>query len=141
MGDAMPALRHDYLTALGIEPLVLRVRSGQVPADGIASHATGATTAVAGDTSPRLQLRMRESDPLAGTHAALLRGLLRALAVTPDEVCFETRDALPVLAFDDAGNPARVHAPALAALRDARAKRALWPALRRLRRDLRGAAT
>ena len=142
MGEAMASMRHVYLSALGIEPLLLRAPSlRDVPG---ASSATRQASE-SGPSSPvepagmvRLQLRLAEADPLAGEHAALLRGVVRALGLDLASVCFDPREALPVLAFDSVDAPAQVHAPALAALRGARAKRALWPALRRLRRSVRG---
>ena len=87
-----------------------------------------------------MQLRLTDADPLAGEHAALLGGVVRALGLHLADVCFDPREALPVLAFDSADAPAQVHAPALSALRGACAKRALWPALRRLRRSVREGA-
>ena len=139
MGEATPSLRRDYLAALGIEPLVLRaVAKPNGAGDGSLSPAleTLPSTPAAKRGTARLQLRMLEADPFAGPHAALLRGVVRALGLAPGDVCFEPREALLVLAFDDAGAPG--DGPTLAALRDARAKRALWPTLRRLRARLRG---
>lgn len=138
----MSSQRHDYLSALGIEPLVLRAAAAR-DVTGVSSGVpqgseADATASAAGQAKvARLQLRLAEADPLAGEHAALLRGVVRALGLDLAEVCFDPREGLAVLAFDSGEKPAQVHAPALATLRGANAKRALWPALRRLRRSVR----
>lgn len=76
-----------------------------------------------------------EANWLRGPNAKLARGLLAALGVKEDEVRGEPHPGAPALCFGRE-TPGAVHAPALAMLRDARAKRALWPALRALRRQL-----
>lgn len=146
MGEAMPSLRRDYLAALGIEPLVLRA-AGAREVSGVstgAARVSEADAAVSGSGAvgiARLQLHIADADPFAGEHAMLLRGVVRALGLDLADICFDPRGTLPVLAFDSGDTPAQVHAPALAALRGARAKRALWPALRRLRRSVRRSET
>jgi hypothetical protein len=78
---------------------------------------------------------------LRGPQAALARALLAALGVHEAEVRGEATPGLPAILFGDAGIDSgdALRAPSLAALRDGRAKRALWPALRALRKRLRGA--
>lgn len=139
----MASLRRDYLSALGIEPLVLRAAAPDAPQAPLAAPQAAvadraSSVATAANVRLRLQVRSTEPEPLAGAHADLLRGMLRALNVEPAEVSFELHEALPSLAFGADAGAAGVRAPALAALRDAHAKRALWPVLRRLRRQLRG---
>jgi hypothetical protein len=75
---------------------------------------------------------------LRGPHAKLARGLLAALGVPESDVRGEPVPGAPMLAFG-LDTPDALRAPPLQALRDARAKRALWPALRALRRRLRDA--
>src|SRR5690606_10359975 len=83
-------------------------------------------------------LRLHGADVAAGDR--LLAALLRALGIAPEQVSARADAALPLLVFGDGGDPGAdgVRAPALPQLRDAAAKRALWPALRRLRRRLHG---
>ena len=209
------SLRHDYLAAIGLEPLVLRTDSTRRdPADAatardaaarlldahgdqashganessVHAHGQGASRSasstpehalgsraprpdvqadagvtsrpgVAADTADglfaprpaRLHLATPDAEDFAGPHAALLRALVRALGVTESDVRFAPHpalqddpagaagDALPILAFGVPSDTAALQAQALAQLRDAAAKRALWPVLRRLRRTLRHA--
>lgn len=64
--------------------------------------------------------------------------MLRAVALDESAVSWHRSDGVPVIAFGS-GDPAdAVLAPPLATLRaSAAARRALWPALRTLRRRLR----
>jgi hypothetical protein len=75
---------------------------------------------------------------LRGPHAKLARSLLAALGVPESDVRGEPVPGAPMLTFG-LDTPDALRAPPLQALRDARAKRALWPALRALRRRLRDA--
>ena len=77
---------------------------------------------------------------LRGPHAKLARGLLAALGMHESDVRGEARPGAPAIAFG-IDTPGALRLPALEALRDARAKRASWPALRALRRRLRDADT
>lgn len=71
---------------------------------------------------------------------ALLLAVLRAIDVGTDEIGPTTAGDSPLLALGRVEPGADLTAPALSALRgNAAAKRALWPALRRLRRRLLGA--
>lgn len=167
----MSTLRVGYLTALGLEPLVLRVVAGDaadaVPVDVAPTSADDAAKPVstATDAAPTTRARSdasRERAPQqqnddAGlfapqparlcflldiadaddaSHQRLLRAIALAAGVSPAQLAHEAREGLPMIAFGlDASHA--IAAPAPAALRNARAKRALWPALRRLRRTLR----
>ena len=93
---------------------------------------------VAPPTRQLLVVLAPDSNWLRGPHAKLARGVLAALGIDPSNVRGEPIPGAPALAFGiDA--PDALRAPSLDALRDARAKRALWPALRGLRRRLRDA--
>ena len=90
----------------------------------------------------RLVMLAPDAALLRGPQAALARALLAALGIHEAEVRGEPTPGVPAIVFGDAIVDAgdALRAPALSALRDARAKRALWPALRVLRRRLRDTA-
>lgn len=79
-----------------------------------------------------------ESNWLRGPYAKLARSLLAALGMKEDDIRGEPHAGMPTLCFGRE-TPGAIHAPALAALRNAQAKRALWPVLRALRKQLRTA--
>lgn len=88
----------------------------------------------------KLAIVCGEPDPLSGRYAALLRHVVRALAVDASLVSWSVAGDAPVLAFGAAPGDAAdaVLAPPLATLRaSGAARRSLWPQLRRLRRRLR----
>lgn len=84
----------------------------------------------------RLRIAVAEPlDTLLQDH--LLQALLRSLALSADDVGPRTAGDGPLLTIDQPDAEADATLPALANLRgNAGAKRALWPALRRLRRRL-----
>lgn len=147
MGVQQPlptAERERLLALIGIERWVLRdtpaVDRGSDPGrDPVAEVARpGPLPQV---PSPvRLVIATGEAEPLAGRHAALLRHVLRALAIEESAVAWAATTGIPVLAFGAAPGDAvdAVLAPPLATLRaSGAARRSLWPALRALRRRLR----
>ena len=95
-----------------------------------------------GTARARLVMLAPDAALLRGPQAGLARALLAALGVHEAEVRGEPTPGVPAIVFGDAIADAgdALRAPALSALRDARAKRALWPALRVLRRRLRDTA-
>jgi len=114
---AHPAEQLQLARALGLKPLRLRERP--LPA------------------APA-RLRIAASEPLESLrHDALLSALLRALGVHADDIGTEAAGEGPLLALGRDDPRADAALPGLAALRgNAAAKRAAWPALRRLRRSL-----
>jgi DNA polymerase III psi subunit len=138
----LPAAERERLLALiGIERWVLR----DVPAVDRGSDAVRDHVAEESRPGPLPQVRLGivtgEAEPLAGRHAALLRHVLRALALDASAVAWRPANDVPVLAFGAApGDTAdAVLAPPLATLRaSGAARRSLWPALRALRRRLAG---
>jgi hypothetical protein len=129
---AFDAGRRERLQALGIELLVLREvaaparRSAPVVEDRAKGEVSGARLAV-GFAGGRLP------EP---SQLALLRAIVAALGLRESETTRQTDGGLPTLTFGDEGIEGSAVAPALDTLRDPRAKRALWPMLRRLRRHL-----
>jgi DNA polymerase III psi subunit len=144
--EPLPSTERERLLALiGIERWVLRdapaADSGSDP-----GRDAGAEPSRPGPLpqlpAARLAIVAGDAKPLAGRHAALLRHVLRALAVNEESVAWEARDGIPVLAFGAAPGdaPHAVLAPPLATLRaSGAARRSMWPALRGLRKRLRGA--
>jgi len=138
------AERERLLALMGIERWVLR----DAPAVDGASDRGRDHVAEASRPGPlpqvpapaRLAIVTGEAEPLAGRHAALLRHVLRALTLDDESVAWESRVGIPLLAFGAAPGdaPDAVLAPPLATLRaSGAARRALWPAMRSLRRRLR----
>lgn len=84
------------------------------------------------------RLRIAAAEPLDRLHQdALLQALLSALNVTAEEIGPSSAGDGPLLCLGAELPQADATLPALASLRgNAAAKRALWPALRRLRRRL-----
>lgn len=110
-----------YLDALGIVPLRLRRASGGCEAAGAGAGMTRAATGV------RLVLRGQEGGAPTLAHPRVA-AVLRALGLEPSEVAPTPLADVPELILPDEQ-----------ALASAVVKRALWPALRRLRRQLREA--
>jgi len=145
--DALPAAeRERLLTLMGIDRWVLRgaaAASGNDPGRDIAapdSRPAPLPPEAAPVSAPRLAIVAGETMPLAGRHGAMLRHLLRTLAIDEAQVTWSVHDGVPVLAFGAAPGDAAdaVLAPPLATLRaSGAARRSLWPALRTLRRRLR----
>ncbi len=129
---ALDAERRERLQALGLEVLVLRTVATVPPGADIG----GDERATIGAPRARLIVRHADARAATGTHAALMRAILAALGLRETDTTPHAVDELPTLAFGNDGAEASVVAPALEMLRDARAKRALWPALRSLRRRL-----
>ena len=123
---ALPRLdpeRRERLAALGLELLALRAELAQP----------------ASETATRSSFRL----VLAGAEwpcaAPLLRGIVAALGLADDAVTSQPQPGRPTLRIGAAAadeTPDGLALPPLAALRDARVKRELWPRLRRLRRRL-----
>ena len=144
------------LRELGCELFVMRAATVQAPTvhgEPVESIATPApptrnvapiSRAPRGGGAARARLVMLAPDAalLRGPQAGLARALLAALGVHEAEVRGEATPGVPSIVFGDASPDTgeALRAPALATLRDARAKRALWPALRALRRRLRDSA-
>ena len=103
--------RREHLRALGFELLQLRTRR----VSDVASN-------------PRLVLRGASKGPL-------LDAVIQALGLHQDDIGASALAGVPTLAFG-ANEANAIAAPEWGALRSATAKRALWPTLRRLRRDL-----
>ena len=146
------------LRELGCELFVMRgapaAVSGELPApvhgEPVESTATPpqpsrtpapVSRAPRGGGAARARLVMLAPDAalLRGPQAALARALLAALGVHEAEVRGEPTPGVPSIVFGALPDGATdtLQAPALADLRAAGAKRALWPALRSLRRRLR----
>lgn len=149
VGGVVPTLRIDYLAALGLEPMVLRTadaaaeradaatprpesRSATVPAARQAVPDEG----LFGPRAARVCVLVADG---AGAQERLLRQIVQALGVALAEARFEAEAGVPTVAFGATSGDA-LAMPALHELRTARAKRAAWPALRRLRRRLRDLA-
>jgi DNA polymerase III psi subunit len=116
----------EHLAALGIELLELRPLARAAPAP---------TQAQSEDVPTATSYRLRVCVAQSSRQAPLLQSVIRALGLRPEEIVHVDFPGLPTLAFApdiDQG----VNAPALEHLRRASSKRALWPALRRLRRQL-----
>ncbi len=129
--------QRERLAALGYELLVLRTATD---AKAAAREVSAAPSRIAqprttDNARARLVLIASEPNALRGPRAALLRSVLAALGVRESEVRGEACDGVPTLAFGVDVDGA-VRGPTLAELHGARAKRELWPALRRLRRQL-----
>ena len=122
-------LRQERLAALGIEVLTLRTRvdapSASVPAS------TG------GVASARLVLNGARQAFDGGEGAALLAAILATLGLRREEISLDAIDGVPALAFGMDGAAGVTRIATLPQLREPHEKRAAWPALRRLRRELR----
>lgn len=118
---ALSRSQHELLEALGIVPLRLRM-----------AEASPHPAAPGDVAAPRgLRLRLSLGDGSAPDFSnPLLGAVLRVLELSEQQVTTDTGAALPGL-----------HLSSPEALRGARAKRELWPTLRRLRRTLREAGT
>jgi len=88
-----------------------------------------------GQGGARLVLLANGDALLRGPHAALVRSLLRALRVQESDIRGEPHEGIPAIAFGHDA-PGALRAPGLAELRTGRAKRALWPTLRALKKRL-----
>lgn len=120
-------------------------RSGTEPHADVPSEARLPVDMVADDglfgpRPARICLLVADEADFSGPHGRLLRAVVQALGVAAAEASFDARDGVPAIAFGAAAIDAAVVAPALSELRGAQAKRAAWPALRRLRRTLRSGA-
>lgn len=133
--SAPPARSVDALRSAGSTP------GANTPTARRDAGAMADASTAARDARPRRMLVVLSPDAnwLRGPNAKLARGVLAALGVKEADVRGEPHPGAPALCFGRE-TPGAVHAPALEALRDARAKRALWPALRALRRRLREGA-
>lgn len=123
----LDATRRERLAALGIELLALR---SELVAEGAAASAgpAGATRAGA---------RVWVSGIAWPTGERLPRALIAALGLQPAQVTAEPGAGCAALVFGAAEGPSTaVRIPGLGELRDPACKRALWPTLRRLRRQL-----
>jgi hypothetical protein len=128
---ALPRLdaeRRARLAALGLDLLALRAELGPALPAGAEASVAAPRLGVAGIAWP-------SSD-------RLLCGIVAALGVPPADVASGPAPGGITLQIG-AGDPVAgaFALPELASLRDARAKRALWPALRALRRHLAGERT
>lgn len=128
------AAQHVWLKALGLLPLRRRaafqpeVAGTSVPQ----ASASGNTAAVA-----RLRVFVEgEAEPFSGSQAKLLRAVLTALGLSAEQVTFDSKPELPLLAFGRCPEPAMFRVAALSSLRDPIGKRVAWKELRRLRRAL-----
>jgi hypothetical protein len=121
---ALTAAQRERLALLGFDLLVLR--AGDADTRGDPAAAGVARIALAG-ASP-------------GEPEALVRGILAALGLRAGEVASAPGAGVPVLAFGDPAPAGSIRLPRLAELREAHAKRAAWPLLRRLRRRLQDGA-
>ncbi|MBB5208675.1 hypothetical protein [Chiayiivirga flava] len=155
-------LRTDYLVALGLEPLELRGADAAHRADAGTAHVSAEAPPRPAKTPSRrpaagadgtADAREDGADAgLFGPRAArvcvlgageaqaqerLLRQIVQALGVSVAEVRFEAEPGMPVIALGVAAGDTAIAMPSLQQLRTADAKRAAWPALRRLRRRLR----
>lgn len=124
------AMRRDRLVALGLTPLTLRRReAAPTPEASIAPKLPGPV---------RLVVRGADEAFDGGEGAGLFGAVLALLGLERQDVSTKPADGVPVLAFG-AGQDATTCIAALRQLREAHEKRAAWPALRSLRRRLRGA--
>lgn len=129
---ALDAGQRECLAALGFELLSLRsfdARPGAL------------TTPTADESAPapvrvRLVTRMAAGATSTGPQSALLRAVVFALGLDESEVSQASIAGVPTIAFGTDAGLGDIAAPALDQLRDAHAKRSLWPVLRRLRRQL-----
>ena len=147
MGAApLPAVeRERVLALLGIDRWVLRTdAAADAGRIAPASRAEPVVAAAASLEKParavRLAIATGEPAPLAGRNGPILRHVLRALALDESSVAWQPQEGVRVLAFGAAPGDAAdaVLAPPLATLRaSGAARRAVWPALRALRRALR----
>lgn len=128
--------QRERLAALGYELLSLRTdtpRGASKDTLGSGLQAMPSTPTV---SQARLVLQVDNGTPFSGAHGTLLRALVAALGLREHEVTTSAIESIPTLAI---GVPAGVDAivlPTPERLRDARAKRDLWPVLRELRRQL-----
>ena len=134
--------QQSMLRELGCELFTVRETPSSFPRKRESSDLGSSATKVTGFPPARerrvLVVLSPDANWLRGPHARLARGVLAAVGIPESDVRGEPLPGAPALAFGiDA--PDAVRAPTLEALRDARAKRALWPALRALRRRLRDA--
>lgn len=118
--------RQQALAAMGFDLLALRRAPQAAPA------------AVSLPSAPRVASRVRLAGVDDAAATPLLRSLLAALGVDAAQVSASPGFEGIVLAFGDPVAGASLQAPALTQLADARAKRALWPQVRALRRRLQG---
>lgn len=131
---ALHADQRERLVALGYELLSLRSTAVR-PAAASESHAPMRTTTTS-EPCKRLVMKVASGDLLVGPQSALLRAVIAALGLNTSEVSQEDIAGLPTVAFGPQADTPAIPAPAPEQLRNARAKRALWPLLRRLRRQL-----
>lgn len=114
-------------------------RRDRAPAQRVDASPPSNAGADAGLFAPqpaRLRLQVEGIVAFDGPHARLLRALVRAVGVVEAEVRFDASEAaLPAIVLAAHGDDVLAASPA--DLRSARAKRAAWPQLRRLRRRLR----
>lgn len=126
---ALGVEQRERLAALGYE--LLSLRAG--PRLGASTDAMASTSAV---SQPRLVLVVANGTPFSGAHQTLLRALVAALGLREHEVTSSAITSVPTLAFGVPAGDDAMALPTPEQLRDARAKRDLWPVLRRLRRQL-----
>lgn len=126
----LDATRRERLAALGIELLALRGELAAPSEAGAMRDPGSAQAAIVG-------ARLCVSGIAWPAGERLPRAVIAALGLRPEQVSAEHVVGRPSLAFG-AGTDAAdtLRAPTLAELRDPASKRALWPALRRLRRRL-----
>ncbi len=128
--------QRERLAALGYELLSLRADTPRGESTDTMGPSARSMVSIAAVSQPRLVLQVANGTPFSGAHSTLFRALVAALGLREHEVTSFAIASVPTLAF---GVPAGVDAMALPTpeqLRDARAKRDLWPVLRRLRRQL-----
>ncbi len=137
---ALDAGQRERLAVLGFELLSLRSTASNRAGTTAVASAVGTPECVSKLSDPcrRLVLRVASGDLFAGPQAALLRAVICALGLSTSEVSQEVIAGLPTIAFGTPADAPAILAPAPEQLRDARAKRALWPVLRGLRRQLQG---
>lgn len=128
--------QRERLAALGYELLSLRADNPLAANAGTKGLGPRSMASTAVESQPRLVLHVGDATPFSGAHSTLLRALVAALSLREHEVTTSAIANVPTLAL---GVPAGVDAVALPTpdqLRDAHAKRDLWPVIRRLRRQL-----
>lgn len=118
---ALSADQRERLVLLGFDLLVLRIGDTNAPAESAVEP-----------VPPRIALAGVSPDGSSG----FVRGILASLGLRAEQVATGPGAGVPVLAFGDPAPAGSIRLPALAELRDARVKRAAWPQLRRLRRQL-----
>lgn len=128
--------QRERLAALGYELLSLRAdtpRAASTDTMVVDSQAVGSRPA---ESPACLVLHVASGAPFSDSHAKLLRALIAAIGLREDEVTSTPIAGVPALAFGVPTSTDAIGMPPPEELRDARAKRALWPVLRRLRRQL-----